>query len=93
MKVKITVEPGSSRQYKTGAWRMGKRPHFLRDKCTGCGLCALSCPEGIVSGKGKKTYKADLDYCKGCGLCASVCPVNDIEMVAEQVKQSEESKT
>ena len=92
MKVKLTADPGSSRNYKTGGWRMGKKPQFLQDKCTGCGLCALSCPEAIVTGKGKKTYNADLDYCKGCGLCAAVCPVNDIEMVVEQSKTHEEKK-
>jgi pyruvate ferredoxin oxidoreductase delta subunit len=85
--MKLTVgavaRPGTSRANKTGGWRSDKQPRHLQAKCTACDLCALSCPEGCVFGKGKNTYWADLDYCKGCGICANICPVDDIEMVSE----------
>ncbi|MCL4458770.1 MAG: 4Fe-4S binding protein [Chloroflexi bacterium] len=85
--MRITIgavaKPGSSRANKTGSWRTGTRPAFLQSRCTDCGLCILSCPEGIIFGQGKNTYYADLDYCKGCGICANICPVKDIVMVAE----------
>lgn len=66
---------------KTGDWRTFK-PIVDEEKCTGCGLCHLFCPDGaasIVDGKAKIDY----DYCKGCGICASECPSKAIEMVKE----------
>lgn len=85
----IISKPGTSRNNKTGTWRTGKKPKFLRAKCTACKLCYIICPEGCIDGKwdGEKLQKnslnADLDYCKGCGNCAAVCPVKDIIMVKE----------
>jgi pyruvate ferredoxin oxidoreductase delta subunit len=86
--MKITLgnvtQPGGSRANKTGAWRTAGKPLFLHKKCTGCGLCDLSCPEGCVFNTEKKVYHANEDYCKGCGICANVCPVHDIEMIPEE---------
>jgi len=79
----ITAKPGSSVGNKTGSWRTGEKPKFLRKNCVACGLCSLVCPEGVVSGKEKNSFRCDYDYCKGCGLCAAVCPKKDIEMVIE----------
>lgn len=86
--MKITLggvgQPGTSLDNKTGSWRVNLRPSFLHVTCTACTLCALSCPEGCIYGKGRNTYYPDYDYCKGCGNCANVCPVDDIEMVSEE---------
>lgn len=84
MTVGAVALPGTSRENKTGSWRTTQRPNFLHIRCTDCNLCALSCPEGCIYGKGKNTYYADFDYCKGCGICPTVCPVDDIEMVPEE---------
>ena len=73
--------PGTSRTNLTGEWRVNI-PVYLQERCTGCQLCDLLCPEGIVFGEGK-VYWCDYDYCKGCGICAEVCPVHDIEMRLE----------
>ena len=64
---------------KTGTWRTA-RPVIDRDKCTGCLLCWVFCPEGIIT---KNERKVDYEYCKGCGVCAKECPVSAIEMVRE----------
>lgn len=76
-------KPKSSRNNKTGSWRTEKRPKYLKQNCIACNMCFMVCPEGCISGNGKNTYDADLEYCKGCGLCAYICPKKDIEMVAE----------
>lgn len=63
-----------------------------RLKCTACGLCARTCPTGViqVTGKtgedGKKhvaTYTADIGRCIVCGLCTEVCPFGALAMSPE----------
>ena len=78
----LTAEPGSSTAGLTGGWRT-QRPVFIAEACTGCDLCAVYCPEGIVFRVEAKRYDFLLDYCKGCGICAQECPVKDIVMEAE----------
>jgi pyruvate ferredoxin oxidoreductase delta subunit len=86
MRVPLVSKPGSSRTSKTGSWRTDKRPEFFNEKCIGCKMCMLLCPENCVIARGKKTYICDYDYCKGCGVCAAVCPVSDIKMIPEDEK-------
>ena len=78
----LVAEPGSSVANHTGGWR-NERPRFLGRTCTGCDLCIVFCPEGIVYRTGPKRYDFDLNYCKGCGICAEECPVHDIVMEVE----------
>ncbi|MGC8833907.1 MAG: 4Fe-4S binding protein [Armatimonadota bacterium] len=85
--MKLTVgavgRPGTTAPNRTGDWRV-LHPEFLHEKCAGCSLCAMACPEGCVTGDPKaKKFDYDAYYCKGCGLCVAVCPVGDIRMVAE----------
>lgn len=43
------------------------------DKCNGCKLCIMSCPDpNVIMYKEKKVYVNE-SRCKGCGLCATVC--------------------
>ena len=46
------------------------------EKCTGCRVCIVSCPDPNVIAfvKDKKTVRVDSYRCKGCGLCATACP-------------------
>ncbi|HNX27994.1 MAG TPA: 4Fe-4S binding protein [Syntrophomonadaceae bacterium] len=42
--------------------------------CTGCNLCAESCPARILEFNGEKTYvTGDATECMGCEACISVC--------------------
>jgi 2-oxoacid:acceptor oxidoreductase gamma subunit (pyruvate/2-ketoisovalerate family)/2-oxoacid:acceptor oxidoreductase delta subunit (pyruvate/2-ketoisovalerate family) len=64
----------------TGSWSLD-RP-VLTAACTSCAVCALFCPEGVIT-RPNGSVAIDLDYCKGCGICAVVCPVrNAIHMEA-----------
>ncbi len=74
--------PRTSLAYPTGTWRYS-RPVFDQERCTGCGLCAMYCPDACIFVENKK-YDADDLYCKGCGICACECPASAIRMVAEE---------
>jgi pyruvate ferredoxin oxidoreductase delta subunit len=80
----LVVKPGSSKGNKTGSWRSGIKPKYLKKNCIACNMCAIICPEACISGQGKNNYDFDPDYCKGCGNCAVICPKKDIEMVKEE---------
>ncbi len=79
----IVFEPGNTVQNETGSWRSLK-PVVDAEKCTGCGLCWLYCPEPAIT-KGKPAV-IDYRYCKGCGICANECPTKAITMVEEGQK-------
>lgn len=44
------------------------------EKCIGCKLCILGCPEpNVLMVNGKKVIINE-SRCKGCFLCVSICP-------------------
>ena len=48
----------------------------IERKCTGCGLCANSCPFGAIE---MKDGKPDINAaCKVCGICHSDVPDTNI---------------
>ena len=53
----------------------------IHDKCSGCLLCWLLCPDGAIMQTGDKKVAVDNRLCKGCGICANECPLKAIEMV------------
>ena len=84
--IKIELVPGGWSTtprvvQKTGNWRT-LRPVIDYDKCTGCGLCNIFCPEASVNMEDRRP-EINYDYCKGCGVCGNECPVHAIEMVPE----------
>jgi 2-oxoacid:acceptor oxidoreductase gamma subunit (pyruvate/2-ketoisovalerate family)/2-oxoacid:acceptor oxidoreductase delta subunit (pyruvate/2-ketoisovalerate family) len=57
---------------QTGSWSLD-RPVLL-EACNACALCALFCPEGVIS-RADGVMAIDYLHCKGCGICEVVCPV------------------
>jgi ferredoxin len=47
------------------------------DRCTGCGLCIATCPEGAVRA-GVKRPVPEAGRCTACLACIEVCPVDAI---------------
>lgn len=45
------------------------------EKCNGCKLCILTCPDPNVIRFKQEDKKVEVDEnrCKGCGLCVTVC--------------------
>lgn len=61
-----------------------------RIKCTGCGTCAKTCPQGVIKivtsvneVENKylvEQYQVDTGYCIQCGLCVEACPYEALFM-------------
>lgn len=58
-------------------------PETGRSGCIACGMCARTCPQGIITvvmdksdPKDRKplTFTIDLSKCMFCGLCSDACP-------------------
>lgn len=51
-----------------------------KDKCKGCYLCVVNCPNGMIKVssemniKGVKPAVFAATKCPGCGMCAVICP-------------------
>jgi len=61
-----------------------------QEKCTGCGSCAKTCPQGVIeivtstelveNKYAVEKYQIDSGYCIQCGLCVEVCPFEALFM-------------
>lgn len=45
-----------------------------QDKCNGCGMCLIVCPQAVFSFNEKAISITDRDACLECGACAKNCP-------------------
>ena len=74
---------GNNRFKDLSACRTGVIPVFVKEKCTRCGECDITCPDYCFvweKGKDPKTGKdgmillgIDYQYCKGCMRCTFIC--------------------
>jgi len=69
---------------ETGGWRTF-RPVLVPDKCNGCWLCFVYCPDGVISMTKDDMPVIDYDHCKGCQICVHECPTD--ALVAEREKE------
>ena len=49
-----------------------------KEKCNGCGACAVACHEGAIEMIDGKATLTREDYCDGLGDCLPACPTGAI---------------
>jgi len=94
-KEKRPVSPGFKGQHA-----LVRDPDTGGEKCTGCGLCAASCPseciyiviaEGEDDRKIVERYEIELLRCIYCGFCIEACPYGAI-VLTENYEYSDYSR-
>jgi len=53
-----------------------------QEKCTGCGMCLLVCPQAVLSMTNGTAQIANRDACMECGACAKNCPAEALSVQA-----------
>ncbi|HHN47243.1 MAG TPA: 4Fe-4S dicluster domain-containing protein [Planctomycetes bacterium] len=51
------------------------------EKCTGCTLCAKSCPVKAIAGERKKPHKIKQEVCTRCGICMDTCKFDAVKVL------------
>lgn len=52
----------------------------IADRCTACGLCLVTCPEGALLPAPRRPLVVDA-RCTGCLACVEVCPRDALDEV------------
>jgi Fe-S-cluster-containing hydrogenase component 2 len=47
-------------------------------RCTGCGVCLISCPQEAITLKAERA-EIEQELCTDCGVCLSACPEDAIQ--------------
>jgi 2-oxoacid:acceptor oxidoreductase delta subunit (pyruvate/2-ketoisovalerate family) len=75
----------------TGDWRIF-RPVVDKEKCTGCQICWMYCPDAAITMDKDNKPVINLEYCKGCLICETNCPVKTISRVRETEAEAAKEK-
>ena len=85
-----TVSQYPKQRLNTSRRIRGNELVWDQKKCTGCGTCAKTCPQGVIEivtstnlAEDKyavEKYQVDTGYCIQCGLCVEACPYEALYM-------------
>jgi NADH-quinone oxidoreductase subunit I len=84
--------PWIAERYR-GQPRMNVNPDTGETLCIACELCALACPEKLISVKSERnattkkkelvSFSYDTSRCMFCGLCEEACPSDALELTQD----------
>lgn len=67
------------------SWRMLPEILFSQEKCSGCGRCAMVCPQGCHSMEGNRGHIFRRNNCCNCGACVRACPTGALEFCGQRM--------
>ena len=53
-----------------------------KEKCSGCGMCLIVCPQAVLRMNKGKARIENRDSCMECGACAMNCPTHALTVQA-----------
>lgn len=53
---------------------------FSEERCIGCGMCLIVCPQAVFIPNNGKVGIRDRDACMECGACVRNCPVEAVSV-------------
>jgi NADH-quinone oxidoreductase subunit I len=81
--------PEIAERYR-GLLRLNNNPDTGETLCIACDLCALACPEKLITIKSERNpetkkkvmigWNWDASRCMFCGLCEDACPTDSLEL-------------
>jgi len=75
-------DPLITHRVKLGRVRRVRFRIDVLDNCTGCGICWILCPKGVLYGKLKeRAVVLNEDICMGCYSCQDNCPYGAIRVM------------
>lgn len=84
--------PQIAERYR-GQPRMNVNPDTGETLCMACGLCAMACPEQLISITSERNpvtkkkelvgFSYDTSRCMFCGLCEDACPSDALELTQD----------
>jgi NADH-quinone oxidoreductase subunit I len=76
-----------------GQPRLNVNPDAGESRCILCNLCALACPEQLITVKGERnpvskrkevvSWTYDISRCMFCGLCEEACSTDALELTQD----------
>ena len=70
---------------------MRKIINIDKEKCNGCGACAVACHEGAIEMIDGKATLTREDFCDGLGDCLPACPVGAISFEVREAPEYDEA--
>ena len=86
MRVDISVLPSDDEiTWERRSTEDTRRLTLNLERCTGCGSCAMSCPQDAISmvavgAESKSDIIIDIEKCVFCKTCSTICPFNAMEL-------------